>query len=447
MKNHFFKYLIIILIPISNSSILNAQENQKLLSEKLEDGIKSGKIAYNLTDADEIKAYFGNPATEKDTPDGGMIIKKLFYPNMEIYLGKFRNDKDAPFVLLRIQKDGINIDIGRARKLILRSNKDFNRINSFSGLCNVSLKNIDLHSELNFINKFSFDNLTEWPEKNKLPAGFEPDKLLENHKTPGLGIRELHNEGITGKGIGIAIIDQPLLLGHDEYSSSITRYDATGLLGFSPQMHGSPVVSIAIGKNLGVAPDAALTYFAVPMWENSNLHYIAAINRIFELNKTLPINEKIRIISISTGDFSGHSNYQELSDLFNRAEKEGIFIITCDQKRLSYGILSAVPGSNPDDINNYVAGKYIKENDPLRIPAGNRTIASHLGNNVYTFDREGGMSWAAPYIAGLAALAFQVKSDLKPDEIRNYLVETAIKTDAGPVVNPKAFIKKIQSLK
>ena len=57
------------------------------------------------------------------------------------------------------------------------------------------------------------------------------EKLLQDGINPGLGIRALHEQGINGSNVGIAIIDQPLLLGHKEYSSRITRYDATSLVG------------------------------------------------------------------------------------------------------------------------------------------------------------------------------------------------------------------------
>jgi serine protease AprX len=57
----------------------------------------------------------------------------------------------------------------------------------------------------------------------------------------------------------------------------------------------------------------------------------------------------------------------------------------------------------------------------------------------------GGMSWGVPYIAGLAALAYQVDPDIKPEKIIQLLIETTVKTKAGPIVNPKGFIEKIQS--
>ena len=107
-------------------------------------------------------------------------------------------------------------------------------------------------------------------------------------------------------------------------------------------------------------------------------------------------------------------------------------------------VTQARENKNPDDPKNYIPGKYIGKKDALRIPTGNKTIASHHGNDVYTFEREGGMSWAAPYIAGLAALAFQVNPDLTPKIIVEKLKLTATTTQAGPVVNPQKFIESIK---
>ena len=55
------------------------------------------------------------------------------------------------------------------------------------------------------------------------------------------------------------------------------------------------------------------------------------------------------------------------------------------------------------------------------------------------------MSWAAPYIAGLAALAFQVNPDVQPQTIVEQLVKTATPTEAGPIVNPRAFIESVKA--
>lgn len=53
-------------------------------------------------------------------------------------------------------------------------------------------------------------------------------QIMENGKNPGLGIRELHKQGITGKGVNVAIIDQNLLLHHPEFSGKIAAYYDAG---------------------------------------------------------------------------------------------------------------------------------------------------------------------------------------------------------------------------
>jgi subtilisin family serine protease len=65
---------------------------------------------------------------------------------------------------------------------------------------------------------------------------------------------------------------------------------------------------------------------------------------------------------------------------------------------------------------------------------------------VYTYWTQAGLSWAAPYLAGLAALAYQVNPEIRPDEIVNLWKQTAVKTNAGLVVNPPVFIAAVQKI-
>jgi hypothetical protein len=57
------------------------------------------------------------------------------------------------------------------------------------------------------------------------------------------------------------------------------------------------------------------------------------------------------------------------------------------------------------------------------------------------------MSWAAPYLAGLAALAYQVKPEIDPKTIIDLWLKTATQTDAGPIVNPVGFIEAVRKMK
>ena len=402
-----------------------------------------GKLAYKLTTPEELKALLGKPQRENEKDEGDVMWLDMGYPDIDAWFVK--RDGDTSFKLLSLSVADEELDIGGMlqgqRQVIVRNIDDFHEI----GLRNVNLKNLDLSGERDYLKCEDFDSLTQWPDAEKLPAGFDPNKMLEEGKNPGLGIRSLHERGINGKGVGIAILDQPLLLGHEEYSSRILRYDATKASWLSPQMHGSPIMGIAVGKTCGVAPGAFVFYYAAC---TTLEHRIQAdwINEIIRYNETNPQAGRIRVISISASPEEASDNDAFLKDR-KKALDSGIIVVTCSDKFLDYGNLILIEGKDPDKPENYRVGRYGGPGCKLNIPTGNKTIATHQGTNVYKYEREGGMSWAAPYLAGLAALAYQVDPKIEPKRIVELWVETAVQTEAGPVVNPAGFIEAVRELK
>ena len=443
VKQFISLILFLVFLTEKHACFAQAQEN---VVNKIQDAVEAGVIVYKLTEPHEVKKFLGTPQTENRRRDGGLELLEMVYPGARFIFGKYRSDPKAVYTLLHLRLDSKELDIGQNKKLELRHKGDLKKLDRFRGFQTVSLKKVDLRNEAELIASMRYDSETEWPGADSLPAGFNPAHLLDNGRNPGLGLRSLHARGITGRGVGIAIIDQPLLLTHEEYASRLARYDATGLAGFPPQMHGSPIASIAVGKRIGVAPEATLSWFAAPMWEKDNAGYIRALRIIFDLNNHLPEDEKIRVVSISEGRFASKKNYPQWQKALNQARERGIFVVTCDTSFMRFGTLTLTEGTNPDHPQNYRIGKYSFPNDVLRIPTGHKTLAGHTGNEVYVYEREGGRSWAAPYLAGLAALAFQVNPQITPDEIKKLLIETALHTAAGAIVNPPAFIQKTKEL-
>jgi subtilisin family serine protease len=82
--------------------------------------------------------------------------------------------------------------------------------------------------------------------------------IMELGKNPGLGIRTLHQMGITGKGVYIGLIDQGLLTQHVEYKDRLRFYEEIHCLDDEATMHGPATASILAGKTAGVAPEATL---------------------------------------------------------------------------------------------------------------------------------------------------------------------------------------------
>jgi len=85
------------------------------------------------------------------------------------------------------------------------------------GFCAQDLSTKDMSQvSLECISSISFDQSTKWPNENKLPKGFNPDLWLRVGKYPGLSLNKIHEKGITGKGVSVAVIDKPGSVHHKQ---------------------------------------------------------------------------------------------------------------------------------------------------------------------------------------------------------------------------------------
>ncbi len=353
------------------------------------------------------------------------------------------------------------------------------------------LSKLDLRDSENDLMHAKFDTTTVWPSRERLPQDFDWEKIIEMGKNPGLGIRDLHKQGITGRGVGIAIIDNPLLVDHKEYADRLRLYEEDlEILGCIPlrskaHMHGPAVASIAVGRNVGVAPEADLYYIARWVFDTGAIGIIKglikrkaqiclkrdaqAIYRILKINKQLPKDRKIRVISISMGWWPGVGGYKEINKAVQRAKNEGILVL-CSTMEENYSFdfhgLGRFPLADPDNYNSYEPGVFMKRAfyrsfgysdsllDGLLVPMGSRTIASNKGIDDYSFGREGGRSWAIPYVAGTYALAAQVDPNITPKRFWALAIKTGnighfgnnnYKIPFGWILNPKQLIDAIKA--
>jgi len=348
----------------------------------------------------------------------------------------------------------------------------------------VNLEHCDL-SELDLTDKFdilinsSFDTKTQWP--SELPEPFDPGLIMEAGKNPGLGLRGLHEMDITGKNVGIAIIDYALLTGHKEYRRRLKLYEEIQPVHKEAHMHGTAMSSIAVGEQIGTAPGANLYFIAELNMKKRQKKGTArakldfsntakAVIRLLEINERLPERKKIRVISISTGWAPGNDGYTEIisANLFE----------TYGYKFFFHG-LDRNPLEDPDDFSAYsvigweewisLLGKgrfpeFIRiyeekfesslKSDILLIPIYSRTEASPASKKEYAFSRRTGWSQVPPYLAGIYALACQVKPDITPEifwaaalktgEART--VHKGEKKFRGKIINPVKLIQEIKSL-
>ena len=312
------------------------------------------------------------------------------------------------------------------------------------------------------------------------------DEYTEKMKDPGLGIRALHEQGFTGKGVKMAIIDQPLGE-HQEYSSNIAEHNdvnATEVGWTKASMHGAAVTSIAVGETTGVAPDASVNYYSavnlstdpkdiefyrtnllreiennkdnasyVEFLQNelnninpefgvsSNQPYVDAINQILDKNEKLPENERVSVVSISWGFDKFAPGYEELQEALARAKEQGVFIVsTALEEHYGFSTCGANrnPQTDPNDPKSYEAGAFWKDyaksnpqskeyNDNyLLVPMDHRTVADFTDGNSYRYEgNDGGMSWSTPWLAGTYVLAKQANPNITPEEFWKVALETS----------------------
>lgn len=312
-------------------------------------------------------------------------------------------------------------------------------------LRNCDLSKLEPAGRTSDLLRADFDSLTKWP--SKLPDGFSPEKIMRLGKDPGLGMRELHKNKITGRGIAIAIIDQKLDTAHIEFADRLKLYEEIHCLDEQPQMHGSAVASIAAGRTLGVAPEADLYYIAETHGTYSNgvfdwdfTSVARAIERILAINRSLAAPDKIRVISISLGFSADKKGYKEVMTAIEAAKKENVFVVSSSLEE-TYGYkfdgLGREPLSDPNDVNSFMPGCWWEKNfyenpnyhkkPALLVPMDARCTASETGPRNYVFYRSGGWSWSIPYIAGLYALACQVTPAMTPEKFWQAAMKTGDK--------------------
>ena len=224
------------------------------------------------------------------------------------------------------------------------------------------------------------------PAKRYFPSTLEsPD--------PGAEIRAMHAQGITGRGVGIAILDSFLLTTHEEFAGRLRWYDEIDAAPDDPaQWHGTAVASIAAGRKCGVAPEADLYFVGLGAnWRGQPIEdwFLAArrffttrnrvatgIRRVLALNRSLPAGRKIRVISMSVGLGQPLFGDAKTREAMEEARREGLFVSTIDLKLKPAGPLVAAGPEGPHAYTRYA------------VPAGSWAIARCAGRYALEVQRD-----------------------------------------------------------
>jgi len=318
------------------------------------------------------------------------------------------------------------------------------------------MSKLDLSDRKGLIATLSFNQETVWPIPRQLQRELNPKIVLGRAMNPGLGVRRLHRQGITGKGINVAIIDQAMYLDHPEFSGKIAAYhDLAAGERFS--MHGPAVTSLLAGTQCGTAPDARVYYAAVRSGVYE-VDYVDSIDWIIEKNRTLPTAEKIRVVSVSAAPGKAGTpstdNQKKWDQACARAEAVGIIVLDCTSHR---GIISACwyDANDPEKVSKCTPGfpglsRAGFHSERILVPASPRTTAEEYdkGKFGYQYNGQGGLSWAIPYCAGVLAMGWQMNPELSFEEMRDLLFQSAYVSQSGEkIINPVEFIKLVRKAK
>jgi len=335
------------------------------------------------------------------------------------------------------------------------------------------LRALDLSGRIDDLRYAAFDSRTRWPDR--MPPEFEPARVLVRNRNPGLGVRTLHARGLSGRGIGIGIIDQALLTSHGEYRDRLCLYEEIHVMDREAQMHGAAVASIAVGRSVGVAPGADLYFIAETHgrrglrgfeWDFTWL--ATAIDRMVAINELLPFDRRIRVIAISVGWSPERKGGAAADAALARARAAGIFVISTALER-TYGLafhgLGRDPLADPDAFESHRPGLWwahgydtgdrrFPPGRRLLVPMDSRAVASPTGADDYVFYSEGGWSWSVPWLAGLYALACEVRPELTPELFWSEALATGRTITypyrggditLGTIADPVALINRLQA--
>ncbi len=346
------------------------------------------------------------------------------------------------------------------------------------------LRQLDLHGFITGLQYADFSTATLWPYY--LPDGYDPKRIMELGKNPGLGLKALHAEGYTGKGMKAAVISEPLLVDHKEYFENIIMYEEIPVPAFNYNEYfnevsedlgkslkertielklknetidknlleglagykGTEIASLIAGKTAGIAPEAKLYYFA-PEYNDLPSGYLGdyykwilnAISRVQDINASFTNEEKIRAVFISKDLYYIPKAVEAVEKKIDELEKQNVFVLwdssNPDKNEYMVRGLGRQPLLDPDPPESYGPGeaweaRFLSYTDILTIldkgyilvPGDSRTTASPAGKGRYVFNRYERSFTAPALVAGLYILSLSKNTALSPQLFIDRIIET-----------------------
>ncbi|MEP0774264.1 MAG: S8 family serine peptidase [Acidobacteriota bacterium] len=331
-----------------------------------------------------------------------------------------------------------------------------------------------------------------------LVDGVAPVRLARALRSEGtrlMNVPAVAAQGLTGQGVGIAILDTGVDAGHSELSpkgtgasaKTVSLFDAIDNDGdpHDEEGHGTAVAGIAAGSGNGVAPGAKVVAVRVldRQGEGTSVQMLAGIDAVLaSINAGNPHN--IKVLNMSLGGYDDKdwppkagtcdAESPDFAAAFRALEEAGVLVVVsagnggctggvawpaCLSRALAVGAVFddeicalSLPLIGCVDYNrSYGEGQCMRSGCSIRTrpdriacysdsgeklgvwaPAACAKTTRRGGGSEDCFD---GTSAAAPYVAGVAALLTQAHPGRPPALLRQLLADTgkAIRDDRNGV--------------
>lgn len=263
-----------------------------------------------------------------------------------------------------------------------------------------------------------------------------------------------------GRGVKVAVLDVDIQATHEDLLANVistynakTNSSTITASGYN-SFHGTSVAGMigAVGNNdlgiVGIAPEVELILIDVP--SGSDAEAIRAFNYAKD--------QGAKVINCSWGS---HNVSELLSEAIKEIYDAGITVVFAAGNRaydLDYPTLndeSELPwvigvGSSDEENDFWDGSDYGSELD-LIAPGGSRNPGvavlggmgdehSHILNENYRYNH--GCSFAAPAVAAVAAIMYEVNPELTPDDVREILIQTTDKVGGESADYSNGFDKR-----
>ena len=305
------------------------------------------------------------------------------------------------------------------------------------GFCFENLINKKFASiiDKDIIRRINFSTRTIFPENS-------PFKLNKNMFTVNEDTKRLHEKGIDGRDINLAIIDQYFETKHYEINECIVskkKCDSSSEDSF----HGLTVSAQLCGKNLGIAPGSKLWFYGRSGVNNDAT--CSALKDIYNQNQN---GANIRIVSISA---SNHRKSIEFEDIQKKLINQGCYIIDSYEFNKLFTSVNQDPFTYEYYYTDWQCDKEGKVREVFKnkiaIPTGGKMMPLIGTVNDYLYCSQASYSWAIPKLSGFFALALQINPDLTYEEFIQTALDTKIEKNNITLFNINGIISRIKKQK